>query len=122
MKNLLLFCESKGFQRYSYNSKLYFKSIGWGVFEGKLNVECESKGSRESTESKLNVECESKGSRESTESKLNVECESKGSRESTESKPTTVENIEFPADAFHMVTQVLFFFFSLSSELLKSKC
>ena len=105
MKNLLLFCESKGFQRYSYNSKLYFKCIGWGVFEGKLNVECESKGSRESTESKLNVECESKGS-----------------RESTESKPTTVENIEFPADAFHMVTQVLFFFFSLSSELLKSKC
>ena len=57
----------------------------------------------------LNVKV--KGSRESTESKLNVECESKGSRESTESKPTTVENIEFPADAFHMVTQVLFFSF-----------
>ena len=60
-------------------TKVNFISKVWGgVFDSKLNVECESKGLRESTESKLNVDCESKGLRESTESKLNVECESKG--------------------------------------------
>ena len=43
-------------------TKVNFISKVWGgVFDSKLNVECESKGLRESTESKLNVECESKG-------------------------------------------------------------